>query len=244
MEENKIDFTDEEIKKALEDLDELTSSSPEKEEIKKSAAGEEKALDNQIAELQKQKEDLKKSNSTELEKNNINNEEIAKTVIDEISSKIDPVIVLIKAFDQTATLLKEENTKLVEQVSKLEKSIEDEIQKSESREEKIEKALNSIEEMADTPFGKLKSFKKAVQIDKFSRQDEDGKITKSLTENRHEINAMLNKAIDVSDNPEEKSIQLEETVGMIQGGYVGPHNFDMIKKTVENTLGEKYNIIG
>lgn len=242
MEENKIDFTDAEIKKALSDLDELTSSPQEKEEIKKSDNGEVEALDSQIAELSKQREDLQKSNK--LEQGNIDTDEIIKSVVSEISSKIDPVITLIKAFDQQVTLLKEGNEKLTEQVSSLEKSTQDEIQKSESREEKIEKALVSIEEMANSPFGKLKSFKKAVSIEKFDKPSDDGKITKSLTGNSREILNLLTKAVDNSDNPEEKSKELEETVGMIENGYVSDHNFDMIRKSVQNTLGQEYNIIG
>lgn len=246
MEENKIDFTDEDIQKAIADIEELVSSAPKKEEkeIEKSTSSEIDALDKQIAELQKQREDIQKSNSQpeELEKN-IDTDKIVKSVVSEISSKIDPVVVLIKGFDQTTNSLKEENTKLIELCSKLEKSIEGEIEKSTGLEEKLEKALSAIEEMANSPIGQLKSFKKAAPLEKFEQPDENGKITKSLTVHKRELVNELTKAVEVSENPESMQENIWQVVGLIESGYVADHNFDMIKKSVDNTLGNKYNII-
>lgn len=222
---NKV-VTDEEIQKALDVL-----KGGKSDDIEKGQKEDLSEIDKQILELQAKKQALEKGAKNDLGENSLNTDEIVKAVSEELGSKFESFANISKSLMDENAETKKQNEELVKINQELQKSVTE-------NSDLLKKAIEQIDQMANTPIGKLGAFTKATQVERFKTAPVDGKETLSLSGDRKKILGLLEKGLETKEGCE----RLAPIIGLIENRYVTEDNFTHLKKSVENELGSNFNI--
>lgn len=226
-------LTDEEISKAMDVLNQFNTG--EVDSIEKSTDNDLSDIDQQIADLQAKKEQrLQKSTN-----NDINPEPaaqvdaIVKAVADELSTKFEAFANISKSILDSHDDLSTSTSENAKRTDDLSKAID-------GMNEKFDLLQKSIQEIADSPMGKLGSFKSVKGVERFAESRENnGKETLSITRDKRVILGRLMKSLDT----EEGVNRIGNVVGLVENGYVNEDNFGLIQKSLQNELGVDVNIV-
>jgi methyl-accepting chemotaxis protein len=230
-------LTDEEISKALDTLNQFSAGS---DTLEKSTDIELSELDRQIAELQAKK-DLKLQKSVD---NDIKPEPtaqvdaIVKAVADELSSKFEAFANVSKSILDSHEALNEGNLEAVKKSDELSKAVIAINESLETFKESLGTLQKSVQEIADSPVGKLASFKSVKGVERFAENRNDGKETLSLSRDKRVILARLEKSLESEDGQR----RLGNVIGLIENGFANEENFRDIQKSLQNELGGDINI--
>lgn len=226
--------SEEEIEKALKILGGLHSDEMIEKSTTQSTDANTDDLDEQIAKLQRQKEErIQKSSETNIGKGEeINYDALAKSVSDELGSKFEAFANISKSLMSSHQELSQNNELLIEQNTTLLKSVEE-------LTDKLNILSKSVEEIAESPINKVGSFKRVSALEKFEKSvDNNGKETLSLTRDKRKVLQALSKSLDT----EEGQRRLGDVVGCIENGFIDQSNGAIIMKSVMNEIGGDYNI--
>lgn len=227
--------SEEEIEKALKILGGLHSEEVIEKSTASTAIDDTNDLDEQIAELQRQKEArlLQKSSETNIGGGKeVDYDALVKSINNELGSKFEAFANISKSLMTSYQELSQNDEFLKEQNSSLLKSVEE-------LTEKLSTLSKSVEEIAESPVNKIGAFKRVSALEKFEKSvDNNGKETLSLVRDKRKVLNALSKSLDT----EEGQRRLGDVVGCIENSFIDQQNASFILKAVTNEIGGDFNI--
>jgi len=191
------------------------------EEIQKALSVLEGIGEGQNQILMEKEDDLNKSEVVDL----------LKSLKSEFASKFESLGTINQVLIEENQELRKSN----EEVTTFNEDLRDEI---DSIKKSLGESLELIKQMANSPINKLgTTLTKSIQVEKFG-QGSDGKENLSLTKDKHKVLGLLTKSLET----EEGCKRIGQTVGLIENGFINAHNFGYLQKSVQNEIGDKYNI--
>lgn len=231
-------LTDEEISKAMQVLNQFSTGI--EDDIVKSTDTELSDLDHQIAELQAKKDQkIQKSVNSDINPEpTAQVDAIVKAVADELSTKFEAFANISKSILDSHEALNEGSLETAKKSDELNKAVVAINETMETFRSSLDTLQKSVQEIADSPMGRLGSFKSIKGVERFKENAEGGKETLSLSRDKRLILSKLEKSLESEDGQR----RLGSVIGLIENGFANEDNFREIQKSLQNELGGDINI--